>query len=80
MKSVAESGHKNIIAVIMTGMGSDGSGGILEIKRIGGKTIAQDESTCVVYGMPKSAVNIGAIDIIAPLQDITTEILKGMEV
>jgi len=80
MKSVAESGHKNIIAVIMTGMGSDGSDGILEIKRTGGKTIAQDESTCVVYGMPKSAVNIGAIDIIAPLQDITTEILKGMGV
>ena len=80
MKSVAKSGHKNIIAVIMTGMGSDGSDGILAIKRIGGKTIAQDESTCVVYGMPKSAVNIGAIDIIAPLQDITTEILKGMEV
>lgn len=80
MKSVAECGHKNIIAVMMTGMGSDGSEGILQIKKAGGKTIAQDESTCVVYGMPKSAVNIGAIDTIAPLHNITTEILKYMGV
>lgn len=80
MKSVAECGHKNIIAVIMTGMGNDGSEGILKIKQAGGKTIAQDERTCVVYGMPKSAVNIGAIDTIAPLHNITTEILKNMGV
>lgn len=80
MKSVAESGHKNIIAVIMTGMGNDGSEGILDIKKTGGRTIAQDESTSVVYGMPKSAVNIGAIDTIAPLHNIATEILKNMGV
>lgn len=80
MKSVAESGHRNIIAVMMTGMGNDGSEGIKKIKEAGGKTIAQDESTCVVYGMPKSAVNIGAIDTIAPLHNITTEILKNMGV
>ena len=80
MKSVAECGHKNVIAVMMTGMGNDGSEGILQIKKTGGKTIAQDESTCVVYGMPKSAVNIGAIDTIAPLHSITTEILKNMGV
>lgn len=80
MKSVAECGHKNIIAVMMTGMGNDGSEGILKIKEAGGKTIAQDESTCVVYGMPKSAVNTGAIDTIAPLHNITTEILRNMGV
>ena len=80
MNSVAECGHKKIIAVIMTGMGNDGSEGILKIKEAGGKTIAQDEGTCVVYGMPKSAVNIGAIDTIAPLHNITTEILKNMGV
>ncbi|HRU40757.1 MAG TPA: chemotaxis response regulator protein-glutamate methylesterase, partial [Candidatus Diapherotrites archaeon] len=51
MKSVAETGHNNIIAAMLTGMGSDGSDGILEIKKAGGKTIAQDERTCVVYGM-----------------------------
>lgn len=80
MSSVAESGHKNIIAVMMTGMGNDGSDGILKIKKNGGKTIAQDESTCVVYGMPKSAVKIGAIDTITPLNNITAEILKNMGV
>ncbi|HYF83033.1 MAG TPA: chemotaxis response regulator protein-glutamate methylesterase [Clostridia bacterium] len=80
MNSVAECGHKDIIAVMMTGMGSDGSEGILKIKKAGGKTVAQDENTCVVYGMPKSAVNIGAIDTIAPLHNITAEILKNMGV
>lgn len=80
MNSVAECGHKNIIAVMMTGMGSDGSEGILKIKKTGGKTIAQDENTCVVYGMPKSAVSVGAIDIIVPLQNITSEIIKIMGV
>ena len=76
MNSVAASGHKNIIAVMMTGMGSDGSEGIARIKKAGGKTIAQNEATCVVYGMPKSAVNTGAIDKIVPLSDIAKEIIK----
>lgn len=80
MNSVAECGHRNTIAVMMTGMGNDGSDGILKIKNNGGKTIAQDESTCVVYGMPKSAVKAGAIDTITPLQNITAEILKNMGV
>lgn len=72
--------NKNIIAVMMTGMGSDGSEGILKIKKNGGKTIAQDEDTCVVYGMPKSAVAVGAVDKIVPLQEITREALKFMGV
>jgi len=80
MSSVAEAGHKNIIAVMMTGMGNDGTDGILKIKNCGGKTIAQAESSCVVYGMPKSAVKAGAIDTITPLQNITAEILKIMGV
>ena len=80
MESVARSGHKDIIAVMMTGMGSDGSDGILKIKQAGGKTIAQNEETCVVYGMPKAAVNIGAIDKSVPLQDIAKEVLKYMGV
>lgn len=80
MNSVAECGLKNVIAVMMTGMGSDGSDGILKIRQNGGRTIAQDESTCVVYGMPKSAVNNGAIESIVPLQNITKEIIKLMGV
>ncbi len=80
MDSVASCEHKRVVAVMMTGMGSDGSDGILKIKQNGGNTIAQNEETCVVYGMPKSAVNAGAIDIIVPLQEITKEILKFMGV
>ena len=76
MNSVADCGHKNLIAVMMTGMGSDGSIGIAKIKAAGGKTIAQNEATCVVYGMPKSAVATGAIDKIVPLNDIAKEIIK----
>lgn len=76
MNSVADCGHKNLIAVMMTGMGSDGSIGIEKIKSVGGNTIAQNEETCVVYGMPKSAVATGAIDKIVPLNDIAKEIIK----
>jgi len=76
MNSVAACGHKNLIAVMMTGMGNDGSEGITKIKNVGGKTIAQNEETCVVYGMPKSAVNMGVIDKIIPLTEIAKEIVK----
>jgi two-component system chemotaxis response regulator CheB len=76
MNSVADCGHKNLIAVMMTGMGSDGSIGIAKIKAAGGKTIAQNEATCVVYGMPKSAVATGTIDKIVALNDIAKEIIK----
>lgn len=80
MNSVAECGHRKLIAVMMTGMGNDGSEGMLKIKKAGGRTIAQDESSCVVYGMPKAAVNIGAVDTIVPLQGISDEIIKLMGV
>jgi len=81
MDSVAEVvNNKGTIAVMMTGMGSDGSDGILKMKKAGAKTIAQDEDTSVVYGMPKSAVAIGAIDKIIPVQEITKAVLKFMEV
>jgi two-component system chemotaxis response regulator CheB len=76
MNSVADCGHKKLIAVMMTGMGGDGSIGIARIKAVGGKTIAQNEATCVVYGMPKTAVSTGAIDKIVPLNEIAKEIIK----
>jgi two-component system chemotaxis response regulator CheB len=76
MNSVAACGHSNLIAVMMTGMGNDGSEGIKKIKRLGGKTIAQNEETCVVYGMPRSAVLAGAIDKVVPLNEIAKEIIK----
>lgn len=80
MESVARIENKNLIAVMMTGMGSDGSEGIKKIKMMGGKTIAQDEESCVVYGMPKAAVNAGIVDKIVPLNRIASEIIKFMGV
>lgn len=76
MKSVAESYGPNAIGIIMTGMGSDGVEGIKAIKKAGGKTIAQDEKSSVVYGMNKMAVDIGSIDHIVPLSQIHERIIR----
>ena len=67
--SVAHVG-KDVVAVILTGMGSDGREGMRRIKENGGYCIAQDEATCVVYGMPKSVVDAGLADEICPLPKI----------
>lgn len=80
MESIAKIENKNLIAVMMTGMGSDGSEGMKKIKMAGGKTIAQDEESCVVYGMPKAVVNAGIVDSIVPLDRIAAEIIKYMGV
>jgi two-component system chemotaxis response regulator CheB len=74
-RSVARHAGNNAVGVILTGMGADGAEGMLEMRRAGARTIAQDEATCVVYGMPKEAVNIGAAERVAPLNKITDEIL-----
>ncbi len=76
-KSAAESAAQNAIGVILTGMGRDGAQGLLEMRRAGSFTIAQDEQSCVVYGMPKEAVNIGAVERIVPLEDIADELLSA---
>lgn len=75
-KSVARFGGKNAIGVIMTGMGSDGASGLKEMKEQGACTIAQDEASCVVYGMPKEAVACGAVDHIVPLNKIPQTMLR----
>ena len=81
MYSIADMGIKNIIGVIMTGMGSDGARGLENVKRMNnGYIIAQDEESCVVYGMPKSTVDLGVVDKIVPLESIANEIIKAMEV
>lgn len=69
----------NILAVIMTGMGRDGAQGCVEVKNAGGYVIAQDEATSVVYGMPKSAVETGAVDEILSIDAIINEINKQIE-
>jgi Chemotaxis response regulator containing a CheY-like receiver domain and a methylesterase domain len=82
MTSLSETGIRgNVIGVIMTGMGADGSEGLKMLKNNNKAfTIAQDEKSCVVYGMPKSAYLTGAVDVVVPLNDISNEILKHMEV
>ncbi len=62
MESVAMVGGKNVLGVLLTGMGKDGAKGMLAIRQQGGYTFAQDEASCVVYGMPKEAVQIGGVD------------------
>ncbi len=72
--SVAKYAGPNAIGVIMTGMGNDGASGMLKMKEAGAKTIAQDEDTCVVFGMPKEAIKVGAVDKVVPLQNIPASI------
>ena len=74
MKSTAESFGENAIGLIMTGMGSDGVEGINAIKKCGGKTLAQDEKTSVVFGMNKVAIESGNIDNVVSLEKITAEL------
>lgn len=63
------------MGILMTGMGRDGAQGLLQIKDAGGITVAQDETTSVVFGMPKAAIDLGASDKVVKLQDIAAEIL-----
>lgn len=69
-RSAARYAGRNAIGVIMTGMGDDGAKGMLEMKEQGAYTIAQDEATCVVFGMPKEAIKLGGVDKVAPLHEI----------
>ena len=74
MTSVAQVFHERAIGVILTGMGQDGMEGMRAIKVSRGRTIAQDETSCVIYGMPKSVVDSGVVDKIVPLDKIAGEI------
>jgi two-component system chemotaxis response regulator CheB len=76
VKSVNSVYGKNVLGVIMTGMGRDGTEGIRELKSLGGYSIAQDEDSCVVYGMPKSIVDSGLADMILPLDKIGEAVNK----
>jgi len=78
-RSVARYAGSNAVGVIMTGMGDDGARGMLEMKEAGASTIAQDEKTCVVFGMPQEAIKRGAIDHVLPLEAIAGEVLKSYD-
>ncbi|MBP2029992.1 two-component system chemotaxis response regulator CheB [Methanohalophilus levihalophilus] len=71
---------KNSVAAILTGMGSDGANGLKMLKDAGGSTVACSEDTCVVFGMPKAAIEAGAIDTVKPIYRISEEIVKMVEV
>lgn len=73
--SVAQYAGANAIGVILTGMGADGAQGMLRMKEGGAKTIAQNEASCVVFGMPKEAIRLGAVDRVVPLELIPQEII-----
>lgn len=73
--SVAKYAGKNAVGVILTGMGKDGAGGLLNMRKAGARTIAQDEKTSVVFGMPKEAIDIGAAEKIKPLYSIAQTML-----
>jgi two-component system chemotaxis response regulator CheB len=75
-KSTAKYAGANAIGVILTGMGADGAEGLLEMKKMGASTIAQDEKSCVVFGMPKEAIKLGAADKVVSLDLIPQEIIK----
>jgi len=75
-QSVAQTAGRNAVGIILTGMGSDGAKGMAVMKEAGAKTVAQDEATCVVFGMPKEAIKLGVIDNVVPLQAIAGTALK----
>jgi len=76
-RSVAKYAGKNATGIIMTGMGDDGAHGLKEMHDAGAPTVAQDEETCVVFGMPKEAIKLGGVDRVMGLQDIPRAILTG---
>lgn len=75
-RSVAQFAGGNALGIIMTGMGDDGARGLLEMKKAGAHTVAQDEASCVVFGMPKEAINLGGADEVLPLRQLPREIMR----
>jgi two-component system chemotaxis response regulator CheB len=78
--SVARYAGANAVGIILTGMGKDGAKGLLEMKNAGAYTIAQDEQSCVVYGMPREAVSVGAVIKTVPLDKIPQTLINSLEI
>ncbi len=73
--SVAATAGRDAIGAILTGMGADGAEGLLKMKRAGARTVAQDEASCIVFGMPREAIRMGAVDRVLPLNRIAAELM-----
>jgi two-component system chemotaxis response regulator CheB len=78
-RSVANYAGSNAVGIILTGMGADGAAGLLEMKEAGARTVAQDEKTCVVFGMPKEAIKLGAAEKVVSLGNITRTALEMIQ-
>jgi two-component system, chemotaxis family, protein-glutamate methylesterase/glutaminase len=78
-RSVAQCAGRNAIGAILTGMGGDGAQGLLEMRKAGARTLAQDEASCVVFGMPKVAIELGAAEKVVALDQMAGEILRAAE-
>ena len=78
-ESVARHAGVNAVGAILTGMGSDGADGLLAMRRAGARTIAQDEQTCVVFGMPREAIKVGAAEEVLPLPQIAPAVLRLLQ-
>jgi len=76
-RSVSISVGAKAVGVIMTGMGDDGAQGLSEMKEAGAATIAQDEASCVVFGMPKEAISRGVVNVVVPLEQIANAALSA---
>ncbi len=74
-RSVAKFAGRNAVGVLLTGMGSDGAAGLLEMKQAGAYTLAQDEASCVVFGMPRAAIQMGAVDEVMDIHKISKKML-----
>jgi len=77
-RSAAQHAGKNAVGVILTGMGRDGAAGLLEMRKAGAYTLAQDEASCIVFGMPREAIALGAADEIASLPDMSRRVMARL--
>ena len=75
-RSVAKQAGRNAMGIIMTGMGDDGAHGLKEMRDAGATTLAQDEASCIVYGMPREAVKLDAVDRVVSLRSVASEIAR----
>lgn len=66
----------HLLSVVLTGMGKDGAQGTIEVKRNGGVTISEDKSTCTIYGMPKATFETGMVDLVVPLDEVVSQIIR----
>jgi len=78
-QSVAKNVGKNAVGVMLTGMGGDGAKGMLAMKQNGAHTMAQDEASCVVFGMPKEVIKLGGADEVVPLQNVPQSIINALK-